>query len=59
MHLVQRRQEKKLGEGEKNTPNKIVKFKYISKCKWTDAQLKRQSLSAWTNNEQHLALSCF
>lgn len=38
MHSVQRRQEK-LGEGEKNNQNKMVKFKYISKCKWTDTQL--------------------
>lgn len=30
MHLVQRRQEKKLGEGEKNNQNEVVEFTSIN-----------------------------
>lgn len=59
MYLIQRRQEKKHGEGEKNNQNKMVNFKYISKCKRTDTPVKTQKLSDWTNNQQHPALrSC-
>lgn len=44
---VQRWQEKKHGEGEKNNQNKIIKFKYISNCKLTNVQVKRSS--DWIN----------
>lgn len=54
MHLVQRRQEKKLGEGEKNNQNEVVEFTSVN----VNGLFKRQSLSDWINNAQHPALSC-
>lgn len=39
---VQRRQERKHGESEKNNQNKMIKFKCVGKG--TNAQVKRQRL---------------